>query len=121
MKFQESQPIFMQIVDWICDKVLRHELTADQQIPSVRDIAMAVEVNPNTVMRAIERLLQQEIIYSQRGRGNFLSPGAYDTIVSMRRRRLETETLPQLASELKLLGIDPASLLSQLQNPSGEA
>ena len=114
MKFQESQPIFMQIVDWMCDKVLRHELEPNQQIPSVREIAVALEVNPNTVMRSIERLLQSEIIYSQRGKGNFLAENAFEKIQQMRSERLMQETLPQLAAELKLLGISHDELLTRL-------
>ncbi len=104
----------MQIVDWMCDKVLRHELQPDQQIPSVREIAMELEVNPNTVMRSIERLLQSEIIYSQRGKGNFLSANAYDKILQMRHERLMQETLPQLAAELKILGITHDDLINRL-------
>lgn len=104
----------MQIVDWLCDKVLRHELEPDQQIPSVREIAVELEVNPNTVMRSIERLLQAEIIYSQRGKGNFLATDAYQRILTMRSERLLNETLPQLASEMQLLGITAEQLLTQL-------
>lgn len=114
MKFQESQPIFMQIVDWMCDKVLRHELEPDQQIPSVREIAVELEVNPNTVMRSIERLLQSEIIYSQRGKGNFLSADAYQRILEMRSERLMRDTLPQLASEMKLLSLTNDDLIHRL-------
>lgn len=116
MKFQESQPIFMQIVDWLCDKVLRHELEPHQQVPSVRDIAVELQVNPNTVMRSIERLLQLGIIYNQRGRGNFLSPDAYLQVRQMRSERLLRDTLPQLASELRLLGITPEEVLSRLSD-----
>ena len=104
----------MQIVDWLCDKVLRHELEPDQQIPSVREIAVELEVNPNTVMRSIERLLQAEIIYSQRGKGNFLSPDAYQRILQMRSERLVRETLPQLAAEMRLLGFSNDDLLTRL-------
>lgn len=104
----------MQIVDWLCDKVLRHELVPDQQIPSVREIAVELEVNPNTVMRSIERLLQSEIIYSQRGKGNFLSPDAYQRILQMRSERLIRETLPQLAAEMRLLGFSNDDLLKRL-------
>ena len=75
MEFQtNAQPIFMQIYDLLCDKVLRGEIKTDEQIPSVRELAVELEVNPNTVRRTIERLLQQEIIYSKRGKGNFPCP-----------------------------------------------
>ena len=105
----------MQIVDYVCDKVLRGQIAADQQLPSVRELAVELEVNPNTVMRAVERLLQAGIIYSQRGRGNFLAPEAPDRIRAMRRQRLADETLPRLADEMFLLGVKPQELAAELQ------
>lgn len=105
MKFQDSQPIFLQIVDWLCDKVLVGTLKADDQFPSVREIAAEVGVNPNTVMRAIERLLQAEIIYSQRGKGNYVAPGAREKIQTERRQRFFCELLPQVTDEMLVLGI----------------
>ena len=106
----------MQIVDWVCDKVLSHELQPDEQIPSVRDIAVELAVNPNTVMRSIERLLQQGIIYSQRGRGNYLSADAYERVMAMRRQRLLDEMLPQLAREVRLLEIPMEEIVERLSN-----
>lgn len=95
----------MQIVDWLCDKVLVGTLKADDQFPSVREIAAEVGVNPNTVMRAIERLLQAEIIYSQRGKGNYVAPGAREKILTERRQRFFCELLPQVTDEMLVLGI----------------
>lgn len=116
MEFQtNTQPIFMQIYDLICDRVLNGELKADGQIPSVRELAVELEVNPNTVMRTIERLLQQEIIYSKRGKGNFLTPGADEIIRKVRIDRLLNEKLPTLASELKLLHFSADQLMEELR------
>lgn len=116
MEFQNTQPIFMQIVDVVCDRVLRGELKTDDQVPSVRELAMQVQVNPNTVQRAIERLLQYEIVYSQRGKGNFLAEGAIEKIQEMRSKRFYEEQLPHIANEMKLLGISPQQISEKLQN-----
>lgn len=116
MEFQtNAQPIFLQIYDLICDRVLRGEIKTDEQIPSVRELAVELEVNPNTVMRTIERLLQQEIIYSKRGKGNFLAPEALNIIQQVRSKRLLEEKLPALAEEMKLLNITPSDLLKELE------
>ena len=114
MEFQNNQPIFMQIVDVICDRVLRGEVKTDEQIPSVRELAMQMQVNPNTVQRAIERLLQGEIIYSQRGKGNFLADGAIDKIQEMRSKRFYEEQLPLIAREMNLLGITTEKISEKL-------
>ena len=111
MEFQtNAQPIFMQIYDLLCDRVLRGEIKPDDQLPSVRELAVELEVNPNTVMRTIERLLQQEIIYSKRGKGNFLTDKAYDIILDVRVRRLMEQKLPALAEELQLLHFSPTDV-----------
>lgn len=117
MEFQTSQPIFMQIVDHVCDKILREELTAGKQLPSVRELAVELEVNPNTVMRAIERLAAAEIIFNRRGVGYFVAELAKEQIQVLRRRRLLEEQLPRVADEIKLLGIsieEVAETLRQL-------
>lgn len=116
MEFQtNAQPIFLQIYDLLCDRVLRGELKPDDQLPSVRELAVELEVNPNTVMRTIERLLQQEIIYSKRGKGNFLTDKAYNIILEVRTRRLLEQKLPALADELKLLHFNPADVEKRLK------
>ncbi|MBO6012182.1 MAG: GntR family transcriptional regulator [Bacteroidales bacterium] len=116
MEFQtNAQPIFLQIYDLLCDRVLRGEIKPDEQIPSVRELAVLLEVNPNTVMRTIERLLQQEIIYSKRGKGNFLAPEAESIIREVRTKRFLEEKLPALASEMKLLHFDPKQLQKELE------
>ena len=115
MDFQQNtQPIFMQIIDLLCDKVLRGELHTDDQIPSVREMAVQYAVNPNTVMRAIERLLASNIIYNRRGKGNYLCEGARTQIQAMRCKRLYEESLPLLASELELLNITPDEVARHL-------
>ena len=116
MEFQNNaQPIFMQIYDLLCDKVLSGEIKPDDQLPSVRELAVELEVNPNTVMRTIERLLQQEIIYSKRGKGNYLSANAPQVITEVRTRRLLDERLPALANELKLLHFSPSDVKIRLE------
>ena len=77
MQFRESQAIYLQIADYVCEKILLKEWVSDVRIPSVRELAVQLEVNPNTVMRSVEFLQQQDIIYNQRGIGYFVSPNAY--------------------------------------------
>ncbi|MCF0180575.1 MAG: GntR family transcriptional regulator [Bacteroidales bacterium] len=115
MEFQNTQPIFMQIVDVICDRVLQGKLKTDEQIPSVRDLSVQMQVNPNTVQRAIERLLQKEIIYSLRGRGNYLAEGAVDKIREMRSKRFYEEQLPRIVNEMKLLSISLEEISEKIE------
>lgn len=105
MDFQQSQPIFLQIADWLSDKVISGEIPPGGQIPSVREIAIATGVNPNTVQRAVERLLMNGIVQSQRGKGNFLTTDAREKIINERKQRFFEQQLPRLAAEMRLLDL----------------
>ena len=69
MDFHAEKPIFLQIADAICDRILSGQLKGDERIPSVREYGAEVGVNPNTMMRTYEKLTTDEIIYNKRGIG----------------------------------------------------
>jgi GntR family transcriptional regulator len=73
MEFSGSQPIYLQIAEIICGKILSNEWKAGDRIPSVRELAVTVEVNPNTIMRTFSFLQEREIISNQRGIGFFVT------------------------------------------------
>ncbi|KGN81558.1 GntR family transcriptional regulator [Porphyromonas cangingivalis] len=106
-----EQSIFVQISETIKDRILSGEYTADERIPSVRDIAVDMEVNPNTVMKAFELLQRDDLIYNKRGMGYFVAPEAIEAIKVSRRARLRDNLLPSLFREMELLGIDIAEII----------
>jgi GntR family transcriptional regulator len=106
MQFRESGSIYLQIVDYVCEKILLEQWQAEERIPSVRELAMQLEVNPNTVMRAYDFLQQQNIIYNQRGIGLFVSSGAAKNAIDYRKTEFMEKELPQLFRNLYLLGMD---------------
>jgi GntR family transcriptional regulator len=110
MEFRETQPIYLQIVDYVCEKVLRREWLPDQRIPSVRELAILLEVNPNTVMRSYEFLQQHKIIYTLRGVGLFVSSGARQTSMSYLKNQFIEKQLPSLIRTMELLNIDADEL-----------
>jgi len=110
MQFRESQSIYLQIADYVCEKILLKEWEAGGRIPSVRELAMQLEVNPNTVMRTYEFLQQQEIIFNQRGIGFFTSKNAIQQAVRYRKDVFIEKELPQVFRSLFLLGMDPEEL-----------
>ena len=72
---------------------------------SVRDVAVAMGVNPNTVMRTFDFLQGEDIIYNRRGVGYFVSPGAKNKIIAEQRRQFLEEELPLIRQRMKMLGI----------------
>ena len=73
MEFKDTQAIYLQIVDWMCDNIVKEKWKSDERIPSVRELGILLEVNPNTVMRAYECLQNQHIIYNETLGSVFLS------------------------------------------------
>lgn len=110
MQFKDSQSIYLQIADHICEKILLKEWKPEERIPSVRELAVQLEVNPNTVMRTFEFLQQQEIIYNQRGIGYFVSATAYKNAVEYRKGEFLQKDLPSVFRNMYLLGMDTEEL-----------
>lgn len=110
MQFRESQAIYLQIADFVCEKILLKEWTPGERIPSVRELAVQLEVNPNTVMRTYEFLQQQAIIFNQRGIGFFTAPDAIKQATQYRKAAFIEKDLPQVFRSLFLLGMDPDEL-----------
>lgn len=109
----QAQSIFLQISDTIKDRILSGEYSADERVPSVRELAEQMEVNPNTAMRAVERLQMEGMIYNKRGLGYFVNPNAREEILASRRKKFVEEVVPALFSEMKLLGIGLDTLQSE--------
>ena len=106
MNFTKNQTIYMQIADHLIEQILREELKAGEKVPSVRELAATTEVNPNTVMRTISYLQEQDIIFNKRGIGNFVSEDAYEKTRAMRKNDFIQKYLPEFFKTMKLLKMD---------------
>ena len=105
MEFKDTQAIYLQIVDWMCDNIVKEKWKSDERIPSVRELGILLEVNPNTVMRAYECLQNQHIIYNKRGLGFFVSEDASVRITERKRTEFIGQVLPEFFRQMKLLDI----------------
>jgi GntR family transcriptional regulator len=106
MQFRESRAIYLQIADYICERILLKEWKTGERIPAVRELAVQVEVNPNTVMRTFEFLQGQNIIYNQRGIGYFVSPDAIKSTLQYRKAEFIEKELPNIFRNIYLLDMD---------------
>ena len=105
MDFRKQKPIYLQIADRLMEQILDGQWGADDRMPSVRDVAAQMGVNPNTVMRSFDYLQQEEIIYNRRGVGYFVAGNAHDKIMALQRREFLEEELPYIRQRMKTLGI----------------
>ncbi|MFO7848202.1 MAG: GntR family transcriptional regulator [Balneolaceae bacterium] len=110
MNFSKNKPIYLQIVDYFCSQILNEKWTPDERIPSVRDIAVTLEVNPNTAIRAFHYLQKKEVLYNQRGVGYFVSDNAYNKVIDLKRDEFIMNKLPILFKDMKQLGFTCSEL-----------
>ncbi len=115
MKFKEQKAIYEQITDRICDELMNDVYPEDGRIISVREYAAAIQVNPNTVMRAYDWLQSEGIITLQRGVGYFVGKGAKRIIRKRMLEEFRKEYLPELISRINTLGITPEQLVEEIQ------
>jgi GntR family transcriptional regulator len=78
MNFLSATAIYQQIGDYVCENILLGKWAEGSKIPSIRDLAVAIEVNPNTVLRSYNYLQEKEIIQNQRGLGYFVAEKGYE-------------------------------------------
>ena len=105
MEFKDNEAIYLQIAGYVSELILRGKWPPDSKIPSVRELAGDLQVNPNTVMRTYELLQSQEVLYNKRGIGFFVAPAAGQRVQAARRERFLSQELPEVFGTMLLLGI----------------
>ncbi len=106
MEFRNNEAIYLQIAAYVSENILLGKWPAEHKIPSVRDLAVELQVNPNTVMRTYEFLQNQEVIYNKRGIGFFVTPTGDTKVKAFRKERFLQHDLPEFLRNLYLLEID---------------
>ncbi|MGE5402819.1 MAG: GntR family transcriptional regulator [Ignavibacteriales bacterium] len=110
MEFNSSRPIYLQIADFICEKILSDDWKDSDRIPSVRDLAISIEVNPNTVMRTFTFLQEKGIISNQRGVGYFVAVNGRELAKVYKTDQFIKVDLDQIFRTMDLLGIEITDL-----------
>lgn len=111
--FKQDRAIYLQMAERICDEILAGKYNADDRIPSVRELAVLLEVNTNTVVKTYELLLQWEVIYTKRGLGYFVTTDALKKIRQTRSSKLMNENLPELFRQMELLDIPIETVIKE--------
>lgn len=110
MEFKNNKAIYLQIVDRVFDEILFGHYAEEQRIPSVREYAVEVQVNANTVMRSYEYMQAHRIIYMKRGLGYFVAPDARELILSLRRDSFLKEEVDYFFKQIYSLNISAEEL-----------
>lgn len=110
MDFKENKAIYLQLADLFCENIILGKWKENERIPSVREIAAETEVNPNTVMRTYTHLQDMNIIFNKRGVGYFVSEGALDQTLKVKKEAFVKTDLPQTFNTMDLLKMEFSEL-----------
>lgn len=110
--YKDVRPIYEQIVERFETLILKNVLRADEQMPSVRSLAVELSINPNTIQKAYTELERRGFIYTVKGRGNFVSG---DNGLAERRRAEYTDRILALVREALDIGMPKAELIQKIE------
>ncbi len=115
-KWNEDLPIYRQLRDRVVAMILEGVLGDADALPSVRNVAAEYRLNPLTVLKGYQELVDEGLVEKKRGRGMFVTDGARGRLLKDERARFLEKEWPQVQATIKRLGFDPASLLKELKN-----
>jgi GntR family transcriptional regulator len=116
MKFQENKAIYLQIANYVCEQIIRKEVVEGDKILSIRELAVKLEVNPNTVQRSYDFLENEQIIQNKRGIGFFLNQNAYQKTLELMQKQFFENDLKEFFRSITLLNLNLNDLQQRFRN-----
>ncbi|AGL02560.1 GntR family transcriptional regulator [Desulfoscipio gibsoniae] len=107
--FNNTQPIYLQIIQRLCHQVVRGELKAGDKLPSMRELSLQVGVNPNTVQRVYTELERLDITETRRGLGTFVTGN--EARLRQLREEMMSEQINSFIKDMKGMGFTPAEII----------
>jgi GntR family transcriptional regulator len=111
-KWNEDQPIYRQLRDRVVAMILEGVLGDGDALPSVRNVAAEYRLNPLTVLKGYQELVDEGLVEKKRGRGMFVNEGARVQLLKAERERFLDKEWPQIQATIERLGLDAAELLN---------
>ena len=110
-EWNDSQPIYRQVRDRVVALILEGALKEEDPLPSVRNVAAEYRVNPLTVLKGYQELVDEGLVETRRGRGMFIKPGARELLMAGERKRFLAEEWPRVYATIQRLGLKTDELL----------
>ncbi len=110
-EWNDSQPIYRQVRDRVVAMILDRVLKEGDPLPSVRNVAADYRVNPLTVLKGYQQLVDEGLVETRRGRGMFINAGARNLLLQGERQRFLGEEWPRIHATIQRLGLKPEELL----------
>ncbi|PAF00361.1 GntR family transcriptional regulator [Bacillus velezensis] len=118
-EFQSSKPIYLQIADLVYYRLIRSELSPGDKLPSVREMAVQMKVNPNTIQRTYSEMERLGIVETRRGQGTFIAERS--DLKAELKDRLTKDVFKRFIQEMAELGLSPEEMLDGIKQYAEEA
>lgn len=116
-EWSANQPIYRQLRDRVVAMILDGALKEGDPLPSVRAVAAEYRLNPLTVLKGYQQLVEEQLVESRRGRGMFVNVGARALLLAGERKRFLGEEWPRVFATIQRLGLTPEELLAASSTP----
>lgn len=118
-KWNEDQPIYRQLRDRVVAMILEGVLSDGDALPSVRNVAAEYRLNPLTVLKGYQELVDEGLVEKKRGRGMFINAGARKQLIIDERRRFVDTEWPRVVQTIERLELDAKELLKDVGSSKG--
>jgi GntR family transcriptional regulator len=119
--WNDSQPIYRQLRDRVVAMILDGVLNEGDPLPSVRTVAQEYRVNPLTVLKGYQQLVDEQLVESRRGRGMFINTGARNLLLQGERQKFLNDEWPKIIATIQRLGLEPGELLQTPPAPQANS
>ena len=115
MEFRDKQAIYLQIAEYVCEQILLNKWLPGNRILSIRELAIFMEVTPNTIQRAYDYLQQEEVIINKRGVGYFVPGDSPEKVLKFRRNIFIQNDLPVMFRNMYLLNVSSEDVTKRFE------
>jgi GntR family transcriptional regulator len=117
-EWNDGQPIYRQLRDRVVAMILDGVLNEGDPLPSVRTVAAEYRINPLTVLKSYQELVDEQLVEKRRGLGMFINTGARELLLQSERQKFLAEQWPRVHATIRRLGLTPQELLDAAAGPS---
>ena len=113
--FSDSEPIYIQIAEWLENKIVTGQLKEDEQIPSTTELSVCMKINPATIRKGVNILVDKGLVYKKRGMGMYVAKNANENVLDDRKVRFYDDYIAPLLAEAHRLGLEKKDIIEMLK------
>lgn len=113
--FNDTEPLYIQIAQWLEDKIVTGQLQTDEQIPSTTELSQTLKINPATIRKGVNILVEKGLVYKKRGMGMYVAENANKNVRDDRRVKFYDDFISPLLAEAQRLGLSREDIIDMLK------